>query len=395
MTDIAIIGAGPYGLSLAAYLNNSGLTVRIFGSPMQSWLEHMPRGMMLKSDGFASDLYDPTSSFRLKRFCELNNTPYQEMDLPVALNTFTSYGQEFQHRLVPYLEQVNVLKVHQDGTTFKLDLANGETISARKVILATGIRFFDYTPAIYNPYLGSLASHTYDIGDIDRFKGKEIVVIGGGSSAIDSAAALIEAGAAVQLVARRHHIRFHNRPTGAPRPLLQRLRSPNSGLGPGWRSRFSSDAPHLFHRLPYDLRSYIVKKHLGPAPGWAVRDRIEGRLPWHLNSSVDKVTEQQGRIQLQVNTNGSSTTINADHILCGTGYRVELARLPYLNDNLRSKIQSREDVPILSSNFESSIPGLYFIGLAAANSFGPLLRFAYGAGFTSKHLSKHLIKQKP
>ena len=58
----AIIGAGPYGLSLAAHLAAAGADFRIFGKPLTSWRDHMPKGMMLKSDGFASNLSAPDPS---------------------------------------------------------------------------------------------------------------------------------------------------------------------------------------------------------------------------------------------------------------------------------------------------------------------------------------------
>lgn len=59
MTRVAIIGAGPYGLSIAAHLRAYGIPFRIFGAPLDSWRRHMPVGMMLKSDGFASSLSAP------------------------------------------------------------------------------------------------------------------------------------------------------------------------------------------------------------------------------------------------------------------------------------------------------------------------------------------------
>ena len=66
MIETAIVGAGPYGLSIAAHFRSRGIPFRIFGRPMDSWLAHMPKGMMLKSDGFASNIYDPDGLIYLK-----------------------------------------------------------------------------------------------------------------------------------------------------------------------------------------------------------------------------------------------------------------------------------------------------------------------------------------
>src|SRR5216684_8632385 len=90
--DVAIIGAGPYGLSVAAHLRGLGVPFRIFGRPMDSWLAHMPKGMMLKSDGFASNIYDPGGGFTLEKFCAQRGIEYANMGIPVRLDTFTAYG---------------------------------------------------------------------------------------------------------------------------------------------------------------------------------------------------------------------------------------------------------------------------------------------------------------
>jgi hypothetical protein len=98
IVDVAIIGAGPYGLSIAAHLAARGVSYRIFGSPMHTWLTQMPRVMRLKSEGFASTLYDPDSAFTLAKYCAQQGIPYADLGLPIPLVTFASYGQEFQRQ---------------------------------------------------------------------------------------------------------------------------------------------------------------------------------------------------------------------------------------------------------------------------------------------------------
>ena len=92
MHDIAVIGAGPYGLSIAAHLTAAGLSFRSFGTPMETWRQQMPRGMKLKSEGFASNLYDPTDSFRLKDYCAEQGLDYADIGLPVPVDVFCRYG---------------------------------------------------------------------------------------------------------------------------------------------------------------------------------------------------------------------------------------------------------------------------------------------------------------
>ena len=155
MLDIAIIGAGPYGLSLAAHLRKHSHSFRIFGRTMDSWLSQMPRGMMLKSDGFASDIYDPDREFTLRCFCAEHSIEYADTGIPVRLDTFAAYGIAFAERMVPEVENRLVVSLDVAPVGFLLGLDNGETLTARRVVLATGITHFAYVP----PELCTLPPH--------------------------------------------------------------------------------------------------------------------------------------------------------------------------------------------------------------------------------------------
>src|SRR5580698_11054337 len=298
---VAIIGAGPYGLSVAAHLRSRGIAFRIFGRPMDSWLAHMPRGMMLKSDGFASDIYDPASELTLKQFCSERGVEYRDAGLPVRIETFTSYGLAFQERMVPELEDKMVSTVEQLPDGFVLRLDDGETFKARRVVLAVGITHFEYTPPELADLPQTVLSHSSRYNELDRFQGQRAVVIGGGSSALDWAGLLHQAGIDVQLVSRRKELKFHTKPNGKARSWWQQIRHPQSGLGPGLRSRFFSDAPGLFHFLPESLRLKTVEKTLGPSAGWFVKDKM-AKVPCFLGCTPRNVEVQNGRVHLNLCT---------------------------------------------------------------------------------------------
>jgi cation diffusion facilitator CzcD-associated flavoprotein CzcO len=393
--DTVIIGAGPYGLSIAAHLAALGIEFRIFGSPMHTWLTQMPQGMRLKSEGFASTLYDPDSNFSLAAYCSQQGLPYADVGLPVPLETFASYGQEFQRRLVPRLEHQLVASLERTSSGFQVRLDDGEVVNARRVIVAVGISHFQYVPAVLGGLPDEFVTHSSAHHTFDRFRGREVTVLGGGSSAADVAAALVRAGASAQIVARKPVFRFHEPPGPLPRPLMDCVRSPMTGLGPGWRSFFCTSAPLLFHKMPQQLRLEIVRRHLGPAAGWFVKDQLVGRIPFHLGLRLDQAKVEDGRVQLHLAaSDGAARTLGTDHVIAATGYKVDLHRLQFLSPAVRAGIRSVEDTPVLSSSFESSIPGLYFVGAASANSLGPLARFAFGAGFTSRRLSSRLAQSR-
>jgi cation diffusion facilitator CzcD-associated flavoprotein CzcO len=390
-TDIAIVGAGPYGLSIAAYLSNSGANFRIFGKAMQSWREHMPKGMQLKSEGFASFLFDPGSTYTLEHYCAENKLPYADVGIPVPLETFAAYGLEFQKRFVPMLEETNITSIKRNGQSFELQTADGETFSARKVILATGIAHFGHLPSLLAELPREKASHSSEHHDLSKFKGQSVAVIGGGSSATDIAALLHEQGASVHLIARRAKLIFHTR-SEEPRPFLQQMVKPRSGLGVGWKSRLCTDAPMVFYRMPQQLRLEIVRRHLGPSGGWFIRDKVVGRFPVHTGATLKDLSLRNGGVDIRfAASDGRETEVHVDHVIGATGFRVSVSRWSFLDSNLRQQIRTVEDSPVLSTNFESSVKGLYIVGLASANCFGPLTRFAYGAKFTAARLTPHLL----
>lgn len=393
IVDVCIIGAGPYGLSIAAHLRAKGVSFRIFGKPMSTWSTQMPKGMRLKSEGFASSLSEPSSTFTLAQYCRESGLPYFDIGLPVPLSTFIAYGLEFQKRFVPNLERVQVVKVRPSANGYELWLENGEIVSGRRVIMAVGITHFAYLPDVFVKVPRELISHSSDHSDLQKFKGKRVGIIGAGASALDLAALLRRAGASVELFARTDTIRFQDPPNGKPRTFADQLRAPRTGIGAGWRLFFCARTPQLFRLLPQKIRLTAVRKTLGPAPGWFVKDEVAGLVPFHLGAEVSAAQCIDGQVTLEVKGESGKTERHAfDHVIAATGYKVDLRRLTFIDEAIQNSLTDVEHTPVLSSNFESSVPGLYFVGTSAANTFGPLMRFAYGVEFVARRISKHLAR---
>jgi len=393
MINIAIIGAGPYGLSVAAHFRRRGIPFRIFGRTMDSWLAHMPKGMMLKSDGFASNIFDPDDSFTLEKFCAERGIEYASVGIPVHLETFTAYGLAFRDRMVPELEDRLVTALDRTPDGFVLRFEDGETVTARRVVLAVGITHFEYVPDSLANLPAEFLSHSACHHDLEPFRGRTVTVVGGGSSALDMAGLLHEAGADVQLVARREVLKFHSAPLKLTRSLWQNIRHPQSGLGPGLRTRFFANSPWAFHYFPEQLRLKAVARTLGPSGGWFIRDKVVGKVPLQLGCTPQRAEIQNGKVLLQLRTaDGGEREVLTEHVIAATGYRVEIERLKFLNSEIRSKLKAVNGTPVLSSSFESSVPGLFFVGVAAANSFGPVMRFAFGAGFAARKVTQTMMK---
>ncbi|MBN8875569.1 MAG: NAD(P)-binding domain-containing protein [Rhodospirillales bacterium] len=390
IVDVAVIGAGPYGLSLGAHLAGLGIDFRIFGSPMHTWRTSMPKGMVLKSEGNASDLYDPKGELTLRRFCEERGYPYQDIGLPIPLATFIEYGTAFQSRFVPNLEDRLVTAVMPTRYGFDVHLEDGEVAPARRVIVAAGIRAYEYMPPQLADLPIELASHTAIHVTVDQFIDRDIAVIGGGASAINIAALLHQRGARPTIICRRPKVDYCGPP--APRSLWDRLKEPENGLGTGWRSWACCAMPDVFHAMPEAFRVMVVRKHLPAAPGWTLRAQVDGIVPTIGGARLASADTVGGRVKLRLETADGIRDLVTDHVIAGTGYRVDMRRLAFFGPSILDRLDCVEHTPRLSRNFESSIPGLHFVGTAAANSFGPMLRFAYGAGFASRRVSAHLAR---
>jgi cation diffusion facilitator CzcD-associated flavoprotein CzcO len=391
-TNVAIVGAGPYGLSVAANLHGR-TEFRIFGPPMHTWRTQMPAGMLLKSEGFASNLSDPQRLLTLRRYCTENDLEYGDLGVPVRLDTFTDYGLAFQKRFVPELEETEVVALDRDDGGFRLALANGETVRAARVVLAVGTTFFGHVPLPLRQLPEELVSHSSRHCDLGGFGGRDVTVVGAGQSALETAALLHEHGAQVRVLVRGPAVRW-NPEVVLHRALPQRIRYPGSGLGYGLRSWFYANAPGLFHYFPENRRVHAVKTILGPAGAWWLRYRVLGPVPLLVGHQVRQAEAVGDQVRLQVDgPDGRQVNLRTDHVIAATGYRVDVDRIPFLSDALRSALGRRGPVPRLSRDLESPVPGLYVVGLASAKSFGPVMRFVLGAGFTARRLSNVLARR--
>lgn len=392
--DVAIVGAGPYGLSLAAHLAARGVAFRIFGKPLDTWGAHMPKNMTLKSEGFASNLSAPGSGFTIKAWCDRSGIVYQDRGLPIGLNTFLRYADDFRKQFVPGIEDTQVLSLERTSDGFVLGLETGERVDARSVVLAIGVSWFAYTPATLSELPGELVSHSYDYRETDCFKGRNVAIVGTGSSAVDLAHALKQSGASPHILGRASAIEFHGPPEPGRDRIAYRLQNPPSRIGQGWRSYFCAEAPLLFYRLPRHLKDRAIASHMHPAGGWFMRSEIEGIVPTTMGVTPVKATPKDGRVALTLaHADGRESTQIFDHVISATGYRVDLSRVPFLTPGLRKKIALSGRSPFVSDNFETSVPGLYSIGLPAMEMFGPLLRFMAGAEFVAPRLAAHIARR--
>jgi FAD-dependent urate hydroxylase len=384
--DILIIGAGPYGLSAAAHLKQiGGLKVGIFGEPMGFWRYQVPEGMLLRSPWAASNLSDPAAALTLDAFCQRNR---QQINRPIPLDKFLDYTLWFQREAVPNVDPRSVTAIQRESKGFTVTLADGEPIKSRRVVVATGIAPFAQRPSQLAGLSRDLVSHTSDQREIRKFNGKRVIVVGAGQSALESAALIHEAGGDVEVVVRSPRVHWLGW-----KDKLQRLGSISKVLfspydiGPAGVSRIVA-VPDLVQYFPRSIQDKFRTRALKPAGSVWLFPRMAGI---RISTGRSIVSAAPSGRQLQVSfDDGSSREV--DHLLLGTGYRVDIKKYPFLSSDLGNTVSCSNGFPKLSTGFESSIPGLHFLGAPSAWSYGPLMYFVAGTDYAARAMYRFMRK---
>jgi FAD-dependent urate hydroxylase len=383
---VVVIGAGPYGLAAAAHLRAARVETVVFGRVMEFWKNHMPAGMLLRSRWDASHISAPVGLTLNEYYAAAGF----EQEKHVSLERFVDYGTWFQRLAVPQVDTRRVVLVEKAVGGFRLLLDDGGAFRSRRVVVAAGIGSFAYRPTTFDHAPPDLVSHSADHRSFRNFAGKAVIVVGAGQSALESATLLHENGAEVELIARAPKIRWLHR-----REVLNHNRNPfrrllfhPTDVGPPFLTQISA-RPEWFQRIPAPWR-----------PGFAYRCIRPAGAAW-LKPRLARVTITAGRAIVSVEPSADRLTVNlndgskrcVDHVLLATGYRVDISRYPFLGPELVESIRCIDGYPDLSMGFESSIPGLHFLGAPAAWNFGPLMRFVSGTEYSARGLTRFVTFQ--
>ena len=385
--DVAIIGAGPYGLAVAAHLRAADVPIRVFGEPMSFWRRNMPAGMKLRSPWIATHIADPRNRHLLDDYFREAGLPIPDL-LPVE--NFIDYGTWFQERVAPDLDSRAVVQVTASDGGFRIALADGESFFAKRVVMATGLLDHEHRPEQFDGLPRALVSHSCEHTDSARFNGRHVAVIGRGQSACESAALLHEAGANVELICRGNLL--WNADPGqrsllrkAVRSLLRDALIPPSQVGP-FPLNWLVEAPGIIHRFTEQSRDRLNEICLAATAVLWLQSRLRD-VPVNEGQRILDARQDGDRIALTLD-NG---TRRYDHVLLATGYRIDVDKMTILEPRLRERIARHGSLPMLSAGFETTVAGLHFVGSAAVASFGPLLRFIAGAGFAARRITRSAI----
>ncbi len=386
--DVLIIGAGPYGLSISTHLRQRGIDHIIVGRPMDAWRSHMPADMFLKSEPYGSDMSCPQKGYDLEGYSRSENIGGIERGVPLPLDQFLNYADWYVKHLVPDVSDVTATEVKAVNGGFRVAFADAEPVAAKSVVLATGVLPHFYIPAELASLPSELVSHTSDHRLFDQFQGRRVAIVGAGSSALECAALINEAGGEAVLV-----VRCPDSPIWGTRavPLTPLVRIRNNKLCEGWKCPLWN-SPTAFRRLPQDMRVEKARSVLGPLGAWWLRPRVEGVVEMLSRTSV-RGAEPSGSGARLLLDGPSRSSLDVDHVIAGTGFRIDLARLPYLPADLRTRIATQSGYPVLTRAGQSSVPGLYFVGAPAAFGLGPSMRFIAGTHNVASQLARSVARR--
>ena len=391
MSDVVVIGAGPFGLSISAHLRHRGIEHTIVGRPMNTWRNHMPLGLFLKSEPYGSEISGPTSGYEVRTWAKQQGLDdYADRIGPLSLERFLAYADWFTGELVPDIRDLTVTGVTPAGGGFKVEFAEDSPVFARQVIIATGLLPYARVPAELSGLPADLMTHSAVHRTLDQFAGKKVAVVGAGQSALQTAALLSEQGAEVQVVARAAELTWEGK-VPEKLGLRQYLFHPPSMLCEGWGC-VAYQSPNAFRMLPEAIRKDKGPMTFGPAGAWWLRDRVEGVLDVLLGHRLTGAEPHGSGVRLRLD-GPRHTTVDADHVIAGTGFRVDMSRLTFLSSEIQANLVTRVGCPLVNRVGESSVPGLYFAGAHTMVSLGPGVRFISGTHSTSARLARSLARR--
>jgi hypothetical protein len=382
---VAIVGAGPFGLSVAAHLR--GLAVRTFGEQMSTWRRRMPSEMRLRSSWDQTSLSAPGGA-TLDEWAAATGEPRQE---PIPIDVFLRYSSWFADRFVTDSDPNDVALVERSGSGYRLTTTAGDEVDAGHLVGAVGVMPFAYVPPSVGELLGDagvvLATHNPD--DLEHLEAqRRVLVLGGGQAGLESAGLAARSGAEVELVTRSQLRWFRDRephnPRGRAGRMLYKLAYPAVGYGPPLLNRVVL-RPDLFPVLPQPVRRRVTQRVLRAGGSPWLRTFVEKNVRVSERSGITHVERVNGSLHVRL-SDGSEREV--DDVVVACGYRFDLDKLEFLAPEVRAGIEVRGGWPVLDRYFRSSDPRLLFVGYPAEARFGPLSRFVMGAQFTAPRVAQ-------
>jgi cation diffusion facilitator CzcD-associated flavoprotein CzcO len=368
---LVVIGGGPYGIATAARAIEQGIETVVVGRPLGFWTHNMPEGMYLRS---GPDWHlDASGVHTFEAFLEERGISAAEID-PVPIAVFLDYARWFQREKGVVVDERLVTSVGLDGDPrqgdsasghrFQVRLDDGAELVADAVVAAPGVGYFRNTPDWSAGLPDGLCSHTCDQVRFHDFAGARVLIVGGRQSAYEWAALIGEAGAEQVDIVHRHQVpRFERVSWRFADEYVDRIVA-----SPGWWRSLDATEQQAIAREFWEVGRLTLE--------WWLTPRLQGnrfrRRPG--TSVVTASADGTGAVRVQLS---DGTELGVDRIVLATGYKADLARVPYLTE-LLPLVATADGFPLLDDAFQTSLPGVFMPGFTATRDFGPFFGFTKG-----------------
>lgn len=376
-TTTLIVGAGPFGLGLATYLQQRGHDYQLVGKPLEFWEKHMPQGMLLRSN--TNWYLDSDHQWTIERFFAEHH-PTRQPDEPISREHYLQYMRWLIEQVGIDVQPHYVHQLDHNDLGFMAELDNGETIRATNVVLATGFQYFAAHPQnLIAKIPEGRYGHTCDAVNMEAYRDKRVLLIGGRQSAFESAALLREGGAT------HVHLSYRHDTPGfleADWSWVEKVVEHMAGH-PAWFRNLSTEEQE-------DYRYRLWAEGRLKVEPWLEQRVIQPEVTLHPRTELVSATLQPDNALLIELSNVETFTV--DEVMLATGYQVDVARLPFLSAPLLQALTSQNGFPLLDLQFQSNIPGLYFSSFPAGQSFGPFFGFTVAVRTAAQLIGRALCQ---
>lgn len=372
-TELLVIGAGPYGLTLAAHARRHGIATVTVGSPMGFWRDHMPADMFLRS---GPDWHlDVAGEHTFTAFLAERHVAPVDVD-PIPISLYLDYADWFTAEKRVPVDDVRVERLVGAADGWLAELNDGEQIQADAVVSATGIAHFAALP----PWAAALPqqrrAHTAELVTFDQLRGARCLIIGGRQSAYEWAALLCDHGAErIDVVHRQDVPRF----AASDWSFVDDYITETLQTAGWWRSLPAARRESIDRRF-WEVGRLTLEPWITP--------RLDARVHQWPRHEVTRVEDDglAARVTLS-----SGERLDADFVVFATGYRADLQAVPYLTHLVGDGVLVHNGYPVLDESFASTAPGLYIAGFPATQNFGPFFGFVRGAIPTASMIVQDLL----
>ncbi len=368
--DVVVIGAATTGISVAAHCIDSGLSTLVLGEPLSFWKRSI-LPLPLRSPMPATDIASPRDGSGYLDFAERHHLAIEGK---IDFKYFIAYFQDFLLRNGIKITNEYVTNIRYAGNHFMVDTMNKGTVQAKNVVVATGICKMKSTPRAFASLPKLVCVHSSEINSISGFESKDVVVIGGGQSAVEMATEIAKVARNVHLIIRGESI------------IYRSLHSAGKSL---FKVLFVN-AEKYFKYTPASLKTRILKYLLKGTVEPDLREKIEvENITVHMNATITGATMENSKVTISL---PQERRVVVDKVVLGSGYKYDLSNIGFLESLVEDgRILKEDGFPVLDENMQTNMPGLFFTGYPCINVIGPKAQFISGTSVISPRITKEVL----